>query len=458
MRRWPLAVLIGSGAVGTALSWFVAQHSLLGARWAFFAPLALWLVVWLVGARAAHRVTRRRTALIGVVVLAAAMRLAAASGTTPSISNDLYRYGWDAHVQLSGIDPYRYPPFAPQLQAQRVPPFFPSPAGCHRIGQAPGCTTLNRPEARTIYPPAAQAWFDLVSVLSPGRDVRQWQLAGAAVDMAVIALMAVGLRRLGRDPVDAAWYALSPVPVVEFAGNGHVDGLALLLLVAALLALQRGRRATAGLLLGLATMFKLYPAIAVAACWRRGRWRLVLAAAAVCVVGYAPHVAVVGAQVVGYLPGYLREEHYANAARFLLVGVLPLPDPVITALASILVLASVVWAIRTDRPPATGLAVLLSVAVLVTSPVQPWYAVTLAGIGAWLGAPWLMAPAVLAEVYYAAVILDEPHQVAVGRICYGVALAVVLSATVVSRRGGGAPMPLVAGDTAVGAERAPVPL
>lgn len=422
-----------TGTVGTALSWFVAQHSLLGARWSFFIPVGGWLLAWLAGGWAAVRVSNRRAALVAIVVLAAAARLAAASGTTPSISNDLYRYGWDAHVQLSGIDPYRYPPAAPQQQHLRTPPFFPTPAGCAQIGKRPDCTTLNRPAARTIYPPVAEAWFDLVALVAPGRGVRQWQLAGAAVDMAAIGLMIVGLTRLGRDPRDVAWYALSPVPVIEFAGNGHVDGLGLLLLLAALLALERRRQALAGLFIGMATMVKLYPGLAAVACWRKGRWPLVATAAGVCAVAYAPHIAAVGARVVGYLPGYLREEHYANAARFLLIGVLPVPGQVVTAVAVLALAAAAVWVVRTDLAPAAGVAVLLAAAVFVTSPVQPWYAVGLAGVGMVAGSPWLITPALLAEIYYAAVVLDDPHQVAVGRICYGAALVAVLTAVISAR-------------------------
>jgi hypothetical protein len=427
VRRRPLTVLVCTGGAGVVLSWFVAQHSLVGARWSFFIPLAAWLVAWLAGGWAAGRVADTRVALVTILVLAAALRLAAATGTTPSISNDLYRYGWDAHVQLSGTDPYRYPPSAPQLRSLRAPPYFPDAAGCAHIGRTSGCTTINRPADRTIYPPVAQVWFDLVYLLAPGHGVREWQLAGAAVDMAVTGLLMVGLRRLGRDPRTSAWYALSPIPVIEFAGNGHVDGLGLLFLLLALLALEQGRRKTAGFFIGLATMVKLYPAIAAVACWRKGRWAMAGMASAVCVVAYAPHVVAVGARVVGYLPGYLKEEHYGSAARFLLIGILPLPGRVITTLAVSVVVVAAVWAVRSDRSPAEVTAILMTVALLVATPVQPWYAVPLAAVGILTANPWLVTPALLGEIYYAAVILDDPHQVAIGRLCYGLAVVAILS-------------------------------
>ena len=73
--------------------------------------------------------------MAAVLLLAVALRLAAASGTTPSISNDLYRYSWDAHVQLSGVDPYRYPPDAPQLVGLRTSGHLAGPVDLPALGQ-----------------------------------------------------------------------------------------------------------------------------------------------------------------------------------------------------------------------------------------------------------------------------------------------------------------------------------
>jgi hypothetical protein len=425
-RRWAPAVLVIAGGAGVVLSWAVAQHSLIGARWQLIWLVAAWVPLWLAAAWAAVH-TDTRASLPVVLLLSVALRLAAVSGTTPSISNDLYRYSWDAHVQLSGVDPYRYPPDAPQLVALRTTALWPAPSTCRQVRMASGCTLLNRPRDRTIYPPVAEAWFVAVHVLTLGSGgSRPWQLTAGFVDDVTIVLIALGLRGQGRDPRRVAWYALSPLAVVELAGNGHVDGLCLLLLVAAVLALQRDRRGWAGVLVGLATMVKLYPVLAVAAWWRRGRWRMAVAAGAVCVIAYLPHVMVVGARVLGYLPGYLREEHYTSGGRFIVLGILGLPGPVTTALAGTMVIAATVHVARARYEPAFGLAIVLSTLILVTTPVQPWYAVTVAGLATLAGAPWLMVLGFAAEPYYAAVILADPHQVAAGRVGYGVALGVVI--------------------------------
>ena len=434
-RRWALPLLLGTGAGGVTLSWAVAQHSLLGARWSFIWLVVAWVPLWLAAGWAAIRVETRVT-LAAVLLLAVALRLAAASGTTPSVSNDLYRYTWDAHVQLAGVDPYRYPPDAPQVVGLRPSSdVWPAPSICQHLGRSSGCTLLNRPGDRTIYPPVAEAWFVVVHVFTLGSGgSRPWQLAAGLVDDLTIVLIALALRGQRRDPRQVAWYALSPLAVIELAGNGHVDGLALLLLVAAVLALRRDRRGWAGILIGLAAMVKLYPAVAVVAWWRQGRARMALAAAAVCVIAYLPHVVAVGTRVLGYLPGYLQEEHYTSGSRFLLLGTLGLPGRATTALAILIVAGVTAQVARAGYEPASGLAVVLATLILVTTPVQPWYAVTVAGLGALAGLPALVVLGLAAEPYYAAIILDDPHQIAAGRISYGVALVLVIAFGLVVRQ------------------------
>lgn len=428
-----LVVLAATGAAGVALSWTIAHHSLIGARWNLIALLAFWIPIWLVSARAALAVPTP-LALGAVLVIAVLLRLAAVAAT-PSISDDLYRYAWDGHVQLAGVDPYRHAPNSPSVVRLRTPGLWPSPARCRKLRQQPGCTVLNRPDVRTIYPAVGEGWFAIVHALTPGDDgSRPWQLAGGAVDVASVVLIAIGLRATGRDPRKVAWYALSPLPVIEFAGNGHVDGLALLLLLAALLALRRDRRGLAGVLVGMATMVKIYPAVAVVAMWRRGRWRLMAAAVATAVITELPHVIFVGTRVLGYLPGYLKEEHYSTGSRFLLLSLTGLNGPAQLALgaACMGLVTIIVW--RRHTAPEPALAVLLSTLILITTPVQPWYAVTVAGIGCLADQPWLALLALAGEPYYATVILDDPHQVLVGRICYGLAAIGILRAVLARDR------------------------
>ena len=423
------ALVVASGAGGTVVSWSVAQHSLIGARWTLLVLMAAWAPAWVVGAVAATRLGTRRSLLL-VVAFAALLRVAALSGTTPSISNDVYRYGWDAHIQLSGIDPYRYPPDARALVPLRDG-FWPDAATCVHIRKKPGCSVLNRLGDRTIYPAAGEAWFALVHLLNPGdAGSRPWLVTGALVDLGCVLAIAAILRRRGRDPRLVAWYALSPLPVVELAGNGHVDGVALLAVLAAFLALERRWRVVAGALVAFATMTKLYPAAALLAWICAGGRRMIVAAAVVAIAFEAPHIADVGPKVLGYLPGYLKEERYTTGARFLLVDLLDVHGRVATGLAVAIVVAVAVAVVATRREALSGLVSILVALILVTTPVQPWYAVVVGALGVAAGRPWLLALAAAAEPYYAATVLADHHVIGIGRASYGAAALICLAGAI----------------------------
>src|SRR6185437_15508943 len=73
----------------------------------------------------------------------------------PHLSSDIYRYVWDGIVQHAHISPYRYVPGDEHLAFLR---------GSHQHI----FDNINRRDyARTIYPPAAQLFFYLVTFISP---------------------------------------------------------------------------------------------------------------------------------------------------------------------------------------------------------------------------------------------------------------------------------------------------
>lgn len=422
--RSTLPALLGFAVAATAgvvlSAAFASGGPILAVRSAVLIRLAAWSAAWAVAVVCVFRLPKR-VALASVFVVAVALRLAALAGP-PTLSDDLYRYSWDGRVQAAGVDPYRYRPVSSHLASLQEDWLWPDAHGCEELRRDAGCTRINRPTARTIYPPLAQAWFATVYRIA-GIDAhhKAWQVAGLVGDVALIALLPLALRAWGRDQRWTALYALSPFPVVEVVNNGHVDGLAALLLVVALLVAARNRPGWAGAVVGAAALVKLYPLLLVVALAAAGarRWRSLVrataAAAAVVVAGYLPHVLAVGARVVGYLPGYLREEHYTGGARFLLAGN--------AAIAVAALAAVVVWVlVRRPAPSPPAFAAVLGGLLLVTTPVQPWYAVTLLAVATVAAAPAWALVAAAGYPYFVAVILDAPHAAAVGRVSYGLAL------------------------------------
>jgi glycosyl transferase family 87 len=440
-RRAPLPVFVVAAVVALALSAHIARAGpLLSVRWRLLVALVAWAAAWLAAVAAAFRLPRRM-ALPLIFVVAVALRLAAISGP-PTTTDDFYRYSWDGRVQAAGLNPYEYTPSSPELAHLREPWLWPEERPCPLAYRPTDCTRINRPSVPTIYPPAAEAWFSAVYRLT-GIEARwkPWQVAGLLTDLGVVALLATALRRRGRDPRWVALYALCPAPVLEIVNNGHVDGLAIVLALAALVAASERRDVAAGMLIGAAALVKLVPgllilAVVAAVPVRRGRSLLRVggAAAGVVVAGYLPHVLQVGTKVVGFLPGYFREERYDGAGRYLLAAALRVPGGVAGVLSALALVAASVWVWRRRPEAAVGATVLMGVLLLAVSPAQPWYAVTLLAFATLATEPIWAVVVAAGYPYFAAVILLHPQRVGIGQLSYGLAAAAVAVAPLLRGR------------------------
>ncbi len=448
--RARIGIAVLAFAAATVVSVVVASTIATGppirrAGWTLLWQLALWSVMWLIAVVSVWRLPRRLVVPL-ILVAATLVRIGALTGG-PITSDDLYRYSWDGRVQAAGIDPYRYPPAAPELVALREDWLWPTDLRCTAIRRQPGCTLINRPTEPTIYPPAAEAWFAGVYRLA-GIESRHkaWQVAGLGVDLATVLLLLAALRRWRGDQRWAALYALSPVAALELVNNGHVDGLAIALMLAALVVARApptplrllrstvARDVLVGLLVGAAVLVKLYPALILVAlvaapraqAWRRAA-RSAAAAVALVVIAYLPHVIAVGGKVVGYLPGYLNEEDYADGGRFLLAGAIGLHGS-LAAVASLVVFGAVIAALLVRRPRLpVGAVTVFGTLLLITSPVQPWYSVSVLALAALAGRPRWVAVSLAGYPYFLAVILGSPHAVGIGQVSYGFAAIVVIA-------------------------------
>ena len=313
---------------------------------------------------AAFWVASRRPASLPLILVFAALLRLPLLASPPYLSDDVYRYVWDGRVQAAGINPYRHVPAAPALERLRDEVIYP------RINR--------RDYAPTIYPPAAQ--LDFLWATRVSESVTWMKASMVAWEAVTIALLVALLRRAGRPDALVLLYAWHPLPIWEFAGSGHVDAAAIACVLAALLARTRGRSALAGVALGVAVLFKLYPLVLLPALWRRGDWRMPAALATTIGAGYLPYSGA-GRGVVGFLPGYLREEGLESGARYWLLQVAQglgaqlhpavYVVPVAVALAA---LAGWVSLRRRPRDDFAGASLLLaSAAVLAFSPHYPWY-------------------------------------------------------------------------------------
>lgn len=328
---------------------------------------------------------RSRGTLAMILAVAALLRLPVLLAP-PYLSTDIYRYVWDGRVEAAGINPYRYIPVDPHLEKLRDAAIFPR---VNRNNYAP-----------TIYPPAAEAVFFLVTRIS--QSLIAMKAAMVVFEAITIVLL---LRLLGSAGLPAQRilvYAWHPLPIWEFAGSGHIDAAMIAFVVLALWGYRRGYRWLTGLALAGATLVKLYPALLLPALYRRGDWRMPAAWAGAVILAYLPVVGV-GWRVLGFLPGYASEEGFtAGGTGFYpwsVIQILPafaeLPALayVIGAAAILGALAlAVAFARRTADAEFTGAALLAGAFMFLLSPHYPWYfswLIVFACFAPWLSLLWL---------------------------------------------------------------------
>lgn len=275
-------------------------------EFAFFAAFMLYLVAVALVLRD-DRVTSRQLVVL-IFAFAIAYR-ALLIFTPPSLSDDMYRYVWDGRVQANQINPYAYPPEAPELTYLRDDSVWP---------------LINRKMASTIYPGGAQLTYAALWRVWPD-SVRWFQIAMAAGGLAAGVMLAFVLKALEKPSHLVLIYLWNPLVVFETAHSAHLDGLVLPLLVGAWWARTRDRDILVGLLLGAATALKLYPAVLLPALWQTSSGsrshlaaaKMPLAFATVLAASYLPYISQ-GLGVIGFLPTYLEERFNTSPISLLL--------------------------------------------------------------------------------------------------------------------------------------------
>lgn len=408
----PVALLL-IGAVMLAFCWWARDlhrftQWVSAYIWLFIGELAMCMLacgVVMKWGRHSSRVARLLT--LGIILFfAIGLRLTLVP-QRPFLSTDAYRYVWDGHVQAHGINPYRYAPDDPQLAPLRDPDQDPDAARIY--------VNVNWHDLPTPYPPVAQLIYLLVNWLHPLR-VTTFKAAAMVFDTITVLALMWTLARSRMDPARAILFAWHPLPIWEGAHSGHIEAAFMMLLTLALLAWTRRRHWLTGILLGLATGVKYYPALVLPAFLRTGEtddplfsrltdepaampWRarlmsavravmvnranleMLAAFALTLVIVYLPYVWT-GATGFGALNNEFREEGFTGTGvRYFALDVIHrvvrLPASLfLLVAAAMLVALGVWWATRTKTGVsvvARGAVTLVGMYCLLTSPRYAWY-------------------------------------------------------------------------------------
>src|SRR5215831_5031064 len=359
--RTLLLVIIGS--VSTLL--YLQDYTVATYPWVFLPLFGLYgLAVGLVFSKPSGSTTSCLVIIIGFGVLFRGLVL-----FSPLLSSDLYRYVWDGRVQRAGINPYRYAPEDDALASLRDTAIYPR---------------INRPELHTIYPPVAQMLFALITTVVPD-SVRGMKAAMILFDLATLGVLIRLLQRHGSDPERLVLYAWSPLVVFEFAGSGHADALMLPFLLLALQAYLAARPKLSGVMLGLATLIKLYPAVLFPALYTRRDRRFLVSFGSTLVLGYLPYAFGAGTQVVGYLPEYFGpwEDFNGGLRSVLTVALTPLTDAARSVAlgfcAMLLLLVALLVMRHNDMTQGIRRAyhMISAYLLLIPTTLHPWYVIWL---------------------------------------------------------------------------------
>ena len=235
----------------------------------------LYVLAWLLLVR--EDVASSRGLILLVVLFGVLARVSLIS-LEPVVSDDIYRYIWDGKVQSHGIDPYRYAPDDPALSHLHS-------------AMLPG--KVNHPGMRTIYPPLAE-WLFCATYSVTGESVAGFKVPLLLSEIATIILLLLVLKELKLPAKYVALYALSPLPVMQFMIDGHIDAFAFPFLLLFLLLYRKRRLVPAFLCLGLSVIVKLYPLFLLPLVVKdergRNRWFAALLVAAVLAAAYLPYL------------------------------------------------------------------------------------------------------------------------------------------------------------------------
>jgi hypothetical protein len=312
---------------------------------------------------------------LGIILVGALVLRAMLLPIPPDLSHDSWRYLWDARVTLHGYSPYVYGPGDPLFVHLRDVIYDNS-----RFRNVP-----------TLYPPGAQAIYLLSYLLAPSN---LFFLKGVFMvfDLVTCAVLAFFLKYRGLDPCRAVIYAWCPLPIVEFAIQGHVDAATLtfmLLTVVCSLSTRGSARILTGFLLGMATLTKIYPILLLVVVVRRRDWALVVTCFATILVSYIPYLILGHGQVLGFFSTYANE-HTPNEGIVKLVVAWLSPRIGLNAtltlaleyLIDLLLVSSVSLIILVLRlqdriSMEAAVLVLIGIIFVVTSHIFPWYTTAL---------------------------------------------------------------------------------
>lgn len=195
--------------------------------------------------------------------------------TTPSLSDDIYRYLWDGRVASHGINPFEYSPDAEEISSLRDQEIYPK---------------VNHKEISTIYPPVNQLIYWGLYKVKP--TVLAFKTAFFCFDVLTIGVLLLLLKRLSIRLTRVLIYVWNPLVIIEFAGSGHADIIGVFFLTVSLWLLVEKRIQWANLALVFSFLNKFISILilpVIAYCKRQSKIMVALVFVLITALLYLPY-------------------------------------------------------------------------------------------------------------------------------------------------------------------------
>ncbi len=186
-------------------------------------------------------------------------------------SDDVNRYLWEGKLYAQGISPFEEVA-AHEIYTEQRDSYW---------------ELMNHRDKPTAYPPLSLHSFALINAFS--YSPMSYKVAFLLADLFLVALILALLHHYKRPLEWAVIYALSPIPILSFAAEGHFDVLMTLFLVASVFAYSKKWFVICGAAFGIAVAMKIMVVIAAPMLLLRTGFKGMLAATICCLAPFLLH-------------------------------------------------------------------------------------------------------------------------------------------------------------------------
>ena len=442
--RAGLYILSGLGVLLLVLSGAIAylSQAFQYARWDIFPEL--WIYISLASVMGgvllgfwalARRLKPSAAALMLIFAVGLIARLMMFT-SNPVMEDDWHRYLWDGASVANGVDPYQFAPaeasptdFFGEKQRLSDDPDLRQLQELTEENQT-AYSRINYPYLKTIYPPVAEGTFGLAHIISPF-SLNGWRGILLAVDLISFCLIIWALGLFERSYLWVGLYWWNPVILLEVFNSGHMDGLLVPFLVAALGLAKLDKLGFAVTALAGAAAVKLWPILLAPLLVRKYMFdpkRLIPLALLFCVIAFVllwPQLRYVFTDpnqgLVAYSEGWRR---HAFLYSILVEGPFSsFSDPVKSARLFVVITVSIgaLWLAwrnsgglseaKGESQMAAGLLAVTALLLFLSPTGYPWYQVWLAGLIPFAPRLGFLVLTMTAPIYYTRFILGDENLV-----------------------------------------------